>query len=279
MHSSVLEARLSRWTGPERPVLINIQLDDEAEVAGFEGVMWGMYNGKLPTTDMTVERALLIARLADAYAIEIVLCAATAWLNQQANLAWEDVLRIFEAPASVRSRLELQKAQTAILERAGDLKVAMNDVQVRKQLIEMPAPALVALLSDDRLAVAAESTAVALAIRWAQWHGLATAPDAVSSCIRLNHLDGGFLAGVAHLFPLWTCQVLALLSVGKASPSAWRQVLASRNMPRALAGTSEHERPKTSVTAAKFKAVLPLTDLAGAFAKAVRARETRVVSA
>eukprot|EP00611_Tribonema_gayanum_P024499 TRINITY_DN5423_c0_g3_i1.p1 TRINITY_DN5423_c0_g3~~TRINITY_DN5423_c0_g3_i1.p1 ORF type:complete len:395 (-),score=76.55 TRINITY_DN5423_c0_g3_i1:57-1241(-) len=269
MHSSVLETKLSRWSGPERPVLVNIELEDEAEVASFQEVMRSMYHGKLPTEDMTVERVLLIARLADAYAVEIVLCAATEWLNQQAGLAWDDALRIFEAPASVRDRVDLNKAQTAMLERAGDLEEAMNDKQVRKQLIELPESAFVALLSDDRLAVAAESTVVALTIRWAQQHGRETVPDAVATCIRLKHLDMGFLAGVAHFFPLWTPRALALLFAGKASLSAWQEVQKLKTVPQVLKGTNELERPKSSMIAAEFKAVMPLSDLAKAFNEAV----------
>eukprot|EP00611_Tribonema_gayanum_P024502 TRINITY_DN5423_c0_g6_i1.p3 TRINITY_DN5423_c0_g6~~TRINITY_DN5423_c0_g6_i1.p3 ORF type:complete len:161 (-),score=45.27 TRINITY_DN5423_c0_g6_i1:646-1128(-) len=160
-----------------------------------------MYHGKLPAEDMTVERALAIARLADAYVVKIMLCAATEWLNQQASLVWDDALRVCHAPVSVRDRLDLGKATMAMLERAGDLEVAINDEQVRKQLVKLPETALVALLSDDRLAVAAESTVVVLTIKWTRQHRLAKVPDEVANCIRLKHLNTGFLAGVTHFFP------------------------------------------------------------------------------
>ncbi|KAG5185770.1 hypothetical protein JKP88DRAFT_254771 [Tribonema minus] len=92
VHSSELRAKRSRWSGPDRPVRINIELDDEAEVAAFEDVMW----------------------------------------------------------ATVRDRLDFKNAQAAMLERAGGLEVAMNDQQLRKQLLELPEAAIVALLSDDQ---------------------------------------------------------------------------------------------------------------------------------
>ncbi|KAG5185771.1 hypothetical protein JKP88DRAFT_254772 [Tribonema minus] len=277
VHSSVLRARLSRWSGPDRPVRINIELDDEAEVAALEDVMWGMYHGKVPAEDMTVERALLIARTANAHAVEIVLCAATAWLNQQASLAWDDVLRLCDTPATVRDRLDFKNAQAAMLQRAGDLEVAMNDEQLRKQLIELPEAAMVTLLSDDRLAVAAESTIVALAIRWAQHHGWASVPDAVASCVRLRYLDIGFLAGTAHFFPLWTPYAIALLSVGQTSPSAWQHLRKMGSVPQILAKSNELERPKSSISALHFKAVVPINELAVAFSNAVRERGTKDV--
>ncbi|KAG5178576.1 hypothetical protein JKP88DRAFT_329138 [Tribonema minus] len=277
MHSSVLRSKVISYPGAERPVRIEIKLDDEADVAAFEDVLWGMYHGKLPAEDMTVERALAIARLADAYVVKIMLCAATEWLNQQASLARDDALRVYEAPDSVRDRVDLRKAQTALLERAGDLEVAMNDQQVRRQLIRLPETALVALLRNDGLAVAAESTVVVLTTKWARQHRLAKVPDEVANCIRLKHLNTGFLAGVTHFFPQWTPAVLALLCSGKASPSAWQEVRKMENLPQALAGTRELERPKSSITAAKFKVVMSLNDVAAACGKAVEKRSSKHV--
>ncbi|KAG5175906.1 hypothetical protein JKP88DRAFT_283272 [Tribonema minus] len=209
MHSSVLRNKLQRWTGAERPMRIEVELDDEADVPVFEDVLWGMYQVKLPAENMTVERALAIARLADAYFDETVLCAATAWINEQASLTWDDALRVCEAPVSVRDRLDLRKAQTTMLGRQGTW-------------------------NDDRLAVAAESTVVALTMQWAEQHKLATVPDAVACCIRLKHLQCGYIAGVTRWFPQWTVEVVALLSAGQASPAAWSDVRQMENSPQAL---------------------------------------------
>ncbi|KAG5178577.1 hypothetical protein JKP88DRAFT_241947 [Tribonema minus] len=270
MHSSVLRSKVISYPGAERPVRIEIKLDDEADVAAFEDVSWGMYHGgKLPAEDMTVGRALAIARLADAYVVNIVLWAAIEWLNQQASLAWDDALRVCHAPVSVRDRLDLGKATTAMLERAGDLEVAMNDEQVRTQLIELPETALVALLSDERLAVAAESTVVALTIKWAQQRRLAKVPDQMANCIRLKHLHSGYLAGVTHFFPRWTADVVALVCVGKHLSSAWQDVRTMLNAPQVLVRASQLERPKSSITAAKFKVVMSLINVAAAFGNAV----------
>eukprot|EP00611_Tribonema_gayanum_P024501 TRINITY_DN5423_c0_g5_i1.p1 TRINITY_DN5423_c0_g5~~TRINITY_DN5423_c0_g5_i1.p1 ORF type:complete len:140 (-),score=31.25 TRINITY_DN5423_c0_g5_i1:487-906(-) len=139
-----------------------------------------------------------------------------------------------------------------MLGRAGDLEVAMNDQQVHKQLLELPETALVALLSDDRLAVAAESMVVALTMQWAEQHELATVPDAVACCIRLKHLQCGYIAGVTRWFPQWTVEVVALLSAGQASPAAWRDVRQMENSPQVFVGTSELERPKSPIQAAEF---------------------------
>ncbi|KAG5178252.1 hypothetical protein JKP88DRAFT_248144 [Tribonema minus] len=180
--------------------------------------------------------------------------------------------RAFSKPLPAFSRMQLKGIVAAMLEKAGDLEVAMNDDKLREQLALLPESALVALLSDDRLAVAAESTVVAVALQWAKQRGQPTVPDAIANCIRLKHLEPGFAAGIAHFFPQWTQRVLSLVFAGRSSPAAWQSVRGMYNAPRLLGDANERARPGSAVVAANFKCVLLLRDLAAVFEHSIRHR-------
>ncbi|KAG5185786.1 hypothetical protein JKP88DRAFT_354095 [Tribonema minus] len=142
-HSSVLHSKLSRWTGPERPARIQIELENDAEVDAFEDVVWAMYHGKLPAEEqLTIQRALTTAQVADTYAAETPLCLAAKWLDAQADLPWDEALRLFDAPCGVRERLHLRNALSSIMKRVGDLELATNDELLRQQLTLLPEAAL-----------------------------------------------------------------------------------------------------------------------------------------
>ncbi|KAG5178251.1 hypothetical protein JKP88DRAFT_248143 [Tribonema minus] len=229
--------------------------------------MWCMYHGKLPAGDMTVPRALSLARLADAYAIENVLLAATQWLNQQASLTCDDALSMVSAPYGVCERLQ-ERALDRFREQLGDLDLAMNITWWRGKLMALPEAALIALLSDDRLAVAAESTVAATAVYWSEQQGLETVPDAVAGCIRLRQLHpAGFIATVAQYFPQWTPRMLALLWQSIA-PTTWTSLELFDEVPQVLLDTSDGLRRASCISAAKVKATVSLS--------AIQARMSRI---
>ncbi|KAG5185790.1 hypothetical protein JKP88DRAFT_289051 [Tribonema minus] len=270
MHSTILQAKLSRCAGAERPVRINILFVNEADVDAFEDVMWAIYHGKLPREDMTVRRALLIAQQADAYAVHTVLFFATRWLNQQQHFSWDEAVRIFRAPPSIRERLQLGRATDALLRRLGDLEAAMNDEHLRDRLASLPEAALAALLSDDRLAVADESSVVAAILLWTNDQALATAPDAVAACVRLTHLDPGYLAAVTAFFPQWTPQVLALLWKCAVRPQAWQALCEQDGSPPVLRATSRQRRARSLTAAAELQVRVSLRELEQAYRGAAR---------
>ncbi|KAG5185793.1 hypothetical protein JKP88DRAFT_254796 [Tribonema minus] len=102
----------------------------------------------------------------------------------------------------------------------------MSSEKLRSKLAALPKGAPVALLSSNKLAVAAESTvaaAVAAVVYWAAEEGLMTVPDTVVGCIWLRQLDAGFTADAGSLAQSTSRAVAALAGVAYQAETAEMQ--------------------------------------------------------
>ncbi|KAG5181351.1 hypothetical protein JKP88DRAFT_273437 [Tribonema minus] len=139
VNSSVLEARLCRWTSAQRPVRLYIPLDSEEETMAFEDMLWCIYHDALPDEEiMTPHRAIHIMLAADRFDVPAAAQQCIAWLESQGSFTLDEALALFAAPASVQqlfpSALE-EHALSALLAAVGDLEVAMNDANARASLL------------------------------------------------------------------------------------------------------------------------------------------------
>ncbi|KAG5179079.1 hypothetical protein JKP88DRAFT_247714 [Tribonema minus] len=173
--SGVLQARLRRWTSPERPVRIYLKMEDDQETAAFEDVLWATYHNRLPDAEkMTVVRALSIAQTADKYVVERVMSMCAAWLGEQGGFSWDEMLAVCSAPFGIRERYPVtvqERVMSTLVEQLGDLELSMIAPEQKKELLALPQPALFTLLRSDALAVAAESTVAVVALGWALHRG------------------------------------------------------------------------------------------------------------
>ncbi|KAG5181350.1 hypothetical protein JKP88DRAFT_321827 [Tribonema minus] len=232
--STVLEARLRRWTSADRP------------------------------GSMTLPRALSIALAADKYGVSKAVRASVTWLESQESFTWDEALALFTAPLSVRRLFPQQVNGTllhALVAASGDLEVAMDDDDACMQLLSLPEPALVALLRTGTVAVAEESTVAVVAVQWAQQRGMDTVPDSVASCVRIMRLKPGFTAGITQFFPQWTPAVLTLAAACAGSERTRMLMQQHKSSPVVLRLASAGRRRPSAVSAAHFATSVPLAEL------------------
>ncbi|KAG5176049.1 hypothetical protein JKP88DRAFT_249737 [Tribonema minus] len=314
MYSAMLRAKLLRYAGAARPFRMRIALSDAAEASAFEAMLWTLYHGALPPgndngggggggdggggSGMSAHGALAIAQVARAYGADRALIAAANWLDAHrcqpsrdndsdsdgggggGGGAWDDALALFAAPPAVRQCLSAETrraALRALLARVGDLELVLNGSEggaARAALAALPEDALIALLSADELAVAAESTVAAAALLWARAHRLNAVPNGVAGCVRLKALRPEFAAGVTCAFPQWSARVFALLMTCESCEALG----ACGHLAHANDEVRDHlngrARTASVVRSARFRAIVPLDDVAAAFG---RCMETGVV--
>lgn len=153
------------------------------------------------------------------------------------DLEWETVTAVFTLPAALTAATEsgsvlLENATECLGDRLGSLEPTLQDKEARQRLVQLPYPALLALLRSPGTRVAAESTAVAAVALWVAAQEAAGVRvtleqrQQLAYSIRMVQLPfmylGSILPGIQWLQSVVTPEHIAAITAVKGMPEGTR---------------------------------------------------------
>eukprot|EP00877_Chromochloris_zofingiensis_P014950 jgi/Chrzof1/9709/Cz04g12280.t1 len=147
----------------------------EGELNVAKAVIQSLYMG-IPNT-LTQGELIMACKLADRLQASITVASCGKVLSSIAieQFEWDTVTMVFQLPPFCLEvdafKPAVQKAVDKLIPVLGDLEAVMNDEQLRRQLLQLPCPAIAALLGSSHLKVASENSAVAAVFAWVHAHG------------------------------------------------------------------------------------------------------------
>jgi hypothetical protein len=155
--------------------LLLLYLLPAGQLAVGELLLKCMYAAQPDVSSCSQEQLLQLLLLADRYGVPKVVTAVTAAFASipSADLQWSTLLALYALPPGC-AELDACKSVFAVAgdklqQELGDLELTWAAAEKRQLLLDLPQPALLQLLRDDRSRVTSENTVFYTIQRW--WDG------------------------------------------------------------------------------------------------------------